>query len=400
MATIQLVYRSAEPGSRQGEICIKISQRRRFAMIPTGYFVSREEWDPAMCMPVARGDSSRSEYLSEARSGLAIDLARAQRMASRIESRGQLLSPAEIAEAYSRNLSDISFFGNIQNHSSRLRNAGRIRTSETYIASMRSFRKFRNGEDLPMDAITGKLLEEYQTYLYSRGLIPNTVSFYMRVLRAVYNKAVEEDLIDDRKPFRKVYTGIARTRKRALRAADLRLVREMDLGGNPALQYARDIFLLSFYLRGMSFIDMAFLRVENLHDGVLTYRRRKTGQTLKIAWTGEMQEILKRYPSPVDGYLLPIIKKADGSELSSYRNAAYNINRNLKEIGRKAGFGFPLTMYVARHSWATVAKNKGVPISVISEGMGHESESTTRIYLASLDTSLIDRANELIISAI
>ena len=57
----------------------------------------------------------------------------------------------------------------------------------------------------------------------------------------------------------------------------------------------------------------------------------------------------------------------------------------------------PLTMHVARHCWASVAKSKNIPLSVISEGMGHDSEETTRIYLASLDTSVVDKANSLIL---
>lgn len=168
----------------------------------------------------------------------------------------------------------------------------------------------------------------------------------------------------------------------------------------PDLDFARDIFLMSFYLRGMSFVDMAFLRKSDLSDGYVTYRRRKTGQLLTIAWTPEMAQILEKYPPNPTSYLLPIIRRAGKNERNMYHNMSYTINRRLKAIANMADIRMPLTLYVARHSWASAAKAKGIPLSVISQGMGHDSESTTQIYLASLDTAVIDSANALIIASL
>ncbi|MBD5153522.1 MAG: tyrosine-type recombinase/integrase, partial [Oscillibacter sp.] len=156
----------------------------------------------------------------------------------------------------------------------------------------------------------------------------------------------------------------------------------------------------SFMLRGMSFIDMAYLRKSDLLNGYVAYRRRKTGQLLTIEWTKEMQMILDKYPENDSEYLLPIIRNARTNERYTYRNVGYNINHNLKTVAKKVGITIPLTLYVARHSWASVAKAKGIPLSVISEGMGHDSEATTQIYLASLDTSVVDKANSLILKSL
>ena len=158
--------------------------------------------------------------------------------------------------------------------------------------------------------------------------------------------------------------------------------------------------MMSFMLRGMSFIDMAYLRKSDLANGYVTYRRRKTGQQLIIEWTKEMQILLDKYPENISDYLLPIIKSPGLNERSTYRNVGYNINYNLKRIAEKAGIGISLTLYVARHSWASIAKSKGIPLSVISEGMGHDSEATTQIYLASLDTSVVDKANSIILKSL
>lgn len=106
-----------------------------------------------------------------------------------------------------------------------------------------------------------------------------------------------------------------------------------------------------------------------------------------------MQEIVSKYNNPLSEYLLPIIKPTNKDERRQYQNAMYLINKKLKILGIKIGCQLPLTMYVARHSWASIARDKNIPISIISEGMGHNSELTTQIYLASLDTKIVDNAN-------
>lgn len=227
----------------------------------------------------------------------------------------------------------------------------------------------------------------------------NSISFYMRILRAVYNKAVDKDLAQQKFPFRHVYTGIDRTVKRALPIKIIKQIIQLDLTDYPQEAYARDMFLFSFYTRGMSFIDMAFLQKSALQNDILSYRRRKTGQQLFIKWESCMQEIVNRYKSESSEYLLPIISSSKPNARQQYKNALFRVNRILKRVAVKVELTIPLSMYVARHSWASIAHSKNIPISIISEGMGHDSESTTQIYLASLDTSLIDKANAIIIKS-
>lgn len=191
-----------------------------------------------------------------------------------------------------------------------------------------------------------------------------------------------------------------KTVKRALPITLIKKIRNLDLGSLPDLDYARDMFMMSFYLRGMSFVDMTYLKKTDLKNGCVVYRRRKTGQLLLIAWTSEMQLILDKYPANSSQYLLPIIRNKNVNERSVYRSMGYKINKMLKQVAQMTDIAVPLTLYVARHSWASAAKAKGIPVSVISEGMGHDSELTTRIYLASLDTSAIDNANAVILNAL
>ncbi|MCM1142285.1 MAG: tyrosine-type recombinase/integrase, partial [Muribaculum sp.] len=191
-----------------------------------------------------------------------------------------------------------------------------------------------------------------------------------------------------------------KTVKRAIPLEAVRKMKNLDLTLTQRLDFARDMFLMSFYLRGISFIDLAYLKKSDLKNGYLSYRRRKTNQMLTIEWTKDMQTLLDKYQENPTEYLMPIITRLDVNQRNTYRNVGYNINHNLKTIAPMIGVNIPLTMYVARHSWASAAKAKGIPLSVISEGMGHDSEATTQIYLASLETSVVDKANSLILKSL
>ncbi len=258
----------------------------------------------------------------------------------------------------------------MQENIDRMHRLGKVRTGETYTCTLNSFMRFRQGKDVLWKDFDADLTASYEAYLKSTGVSMNTISFYNRILRAVYNRAVEKGFTKQVFPFKNVYTGVEKTIRRGLPIKTIRNIRNLDLSHCPSLDYARDMFLFSFYTRGMSFVDMAYLKKNDLKNGILTYRRKKTGQRLCIRWERDMQDILEKY---------------------------HLVNKKLKFIGSILQLSIPLTMYVARHSWATVAKSKNIPLSVISEGMGHDSENTTLIYLASLNTEIIDKANKLIL---
>lgn len=279
----------------------------------------------------------------------------------------------------------------------QLQKLGKTRTAETYQSALASFMRFREDKDVLISHIKDNLIVAYENSMKASGLSSNTTSFYMRILRAVYNRAVKQGITKQKYPFQYVYTGVAKTRKRAVDISIVRRLAEMDLDRNPSAALARDMFLFSFYTRGMSFVDMAYLRKSDLSRGTLTYRRRKTGQNLFIRWEKCMDEIVSSYDNPSSFYLLPIITSSDTDERQQYINMSHKINHSLKSLGKKLGLPTPLTMYVARHTWANAARKKKIPISVISEGMGHTSEMTTRIYLSSLDADIIDRANKKIL---
>lgn len=275
---------------------------------------------------------------------------------------------------------------------------GQFRTSETYSTTLNSFRRFRGGSDVMLEDIRPELFEAYEIHLKRHQLSPNTITFYMKHLRAVYNRAVDDGLIADCHPFKRVSTSMERTSKRAIPLRLIRKMKELDYANNASRSFARDMFLFSFYTRGMSFVDIAYLQKKNLKGNILYYRRKKTNQQLTIRWESCMQDILQRYAAdPSSPYLFSIIKESTTDPRRQYHNALFRVNRHLKEIGKALGVQQPLTMYCARHSWASIAHEEGIPLSVISEGMGHDSEKTTQIYLASLKAEVIDKANRKIL---
>ena len=291
------------------------------------------------------------------------------------------------------NKTNENVFDYIRDHISHLRAQCRTATADHCQQALCSLKKFSGKEELLFKEITSFLITNYEAWLKARRLCRNTTSFYMRTLRTVYNQAVREGLTVDVQPFRRVYTGIDKTVKRALSVAELKRIKSLDLSLHPRLDFARDLFLLAFYLRGISFIDLAFLRKADLQDGYITYCRRKTGRPLSIRWETEMQQLLDKHPASQTRYLLPIIREENGLEHKQYRNQEQCINRRLKVIAKLLRLSMPLTLYVARHSWASIARSQDIPIAVISEAMGHDSEQTTQIYLNSILMDRIDEAN-------
>lgn len=273
-----------------------------------------------------------------------------------------------------------------------------ISTAANYKSTLKSFKRFRNGKNIALSKINDKVIQQYEAYLKNEGIKMNTVSFYMRVMRAVYNRAVEDGLAAEKQLFKNVYTGIDKTEKRAVPLQTIKAIKELYMPSR-TLHFARDMFLFSFYTRGMSFVDMAYLKKTDLDNGILTYKRRKTKQQLSIKWEKCMQDIVNKWPS-YNEYLLPIITIAGKDERTQYKSCQKNVNQQLRKISKMLKMRKGITMYVARHSWASIAKNMNIPLGVISDSMGHTSLKTTQIYLSAIDMDIINKANLKIIKRI
>lgn len=400
MASIKLKFRAHMDNTKVGVLYFQVIHDRVVKQVKTDYRIYECEWDKQRCDIVKDFPLSavRNEALKIIRDKVVWEQQKLEYIVKSFESAGNLYTADEIIKRYKAATSDeTTVFEYMRRQSERMLKLGRVRTGETYRQTLNSFMRFRNGVDLYFDMLDADMVEQYESYMRSNCLSRNTTSFYIRILRSIYNRAVGEGLAKQTDPFKRVYTGVDKTAKRAITLKEIRRIKELDLTDKPDLDFARDIFLFSFYLRGMSFIDLAYLRKKDLANGYITYIRKKTGQQLSIRWERSMQEIVNKYPENPTPYLLPIIAKQDGTERKQYLNKILFVNRKLKQIAQLAKIATPLTMYVSRHSWASIAKSKNVPLSVISEGMGHDNEETTRIYLASIRTNQIDDANSRIL---
>ena len=402
---------------KEGGLYFQIIHNRVVRQLNTDYKVFAEEWDAESESVVVNGN--RSNLLLGIQERLAWDVARLEKVVRSLETERRRFTADDVITMFHKLTKESSLFTFMHGVIAQLKQLGKVRTSETYTATLKSFMAFRDEQDVPLDGISSDMMLMYEAHLKARGVRMNTISFYMRNLRAVYNRAVEKGLTQPNNPFRHVYTGVDKTVKRAIPIKAIKALKELDLSMKPSLDFARDMFLFSFYTRGMSFVDIAYLKKTDLQNGILTYRRRKTGQELSIKWEKCMAEIIAKYPENKTDYLLPIIKEegngrnsvshqaclngrvvtdeGKANERRQYDNTLHLVNYRLKELSTMLKLQRPLTMYVARHSWASAAKAKNVPLSVISEGMGHDSEATTQIYLASLETSVVDKANKMIL---
>ena len=402
MTSIKVKFRPSSTIQKEGTLHYQIIHHREVRKLRTGYRLFPSEWNTVLKrINVSAGkNEERRLYLRALKKHIDADLFKIKECISRLKQENKPYTADRIVELYSTYERSCTFLLYGKELLVELKKIGKVRTADTYRNALGSFERFLNDRaDIPLEDMDSNLMIAYESWLKGTGICPNTSSYYMRNLRAIYNRAVEQGFVTQQNPFKHVYTGIDKTKKRTVSLDVIREIRDLKLT-KKSLIFARDIFLFSFYTRGMSFVDMAFLKKKDLQNGILTYRRNKTGQLLFVKWEKPMQELIDKYDTFDTPYLLSVIRNNGVDEWHQYQNAAHRINRNLKQIGKQIGLDIPLTTYVARHAWASIAQSKNVSLSVISEALGHDSEQTTRIYLASLDTSVVDKANSLILKSI
>ncbi len=290
------------------------------------------------------------------------------------------------------------------------------RTAQAYRAAVARLRSFMDGRNITLDQMSASLMTDFQNSLKAEGCGMNTVSFYMRMLRAVYNKGVAEGRTPRRAEniFGNVYTGIATTRKLALTADDLTRISALD-PTDPEnagrrkfkempehLAPAVAMFLFCYHARGMCFVDMAHLKKSDVQDDTIVYYRHKTGQRIELSMLPVMRRIIEWFAAPTTGseYVFPVLNDPSRDISLQYESGLRLQNKRLKGVAVFCRIKTRFSSHSARHSWATVAKGAGLPLAVISEGLGHSNQKTTEIYLASLERSVMDKASRLVSEAI
>ena len=402
MATFKLKFRPSTTEGKPGTLYFQVTHRRSTRTVNTDYRVMPEEWDGRTSFIRITGTPERQAELQLIASKLRWD---SRQITSLITEKEQAMveyTADDIMSAFRLLPPCPTWFGFIHGMVAKKLRIGRLGTAKTYRDALASFSRYRNGEDIAIDALDADLMIQYEAWLKEQGVKRNSSSCYLRTLRTLYRKAAEKGLTTDKDIFRHVFTGFAPTVKRALSIDTIRDIRRLNLPDDSDLAFARDMFMLCIYLQGISFVDMAYLKKDDIKNGLLQYSRKKTGQSISIGWEPVMQEIVDTYAHLTKGspYLLPIITKQDGTERRQYERMEHKVNRLLKRIGGMVGLQVPLTTYVGRHCWASTMRDMGVSLSIVSKGLGHESLKTMQIYLSSIDTEGVMKANRQLIGKI
>ena len=393
MATVKVKFRPSSVPGKAGTVVYQVIHLRQVRLVTAGVRLQPDQWEALQHRP---SFAPLTPVQKQVKGGLML----LHRVILALEGAGQAYTADDVVRRFRTCRSSLSFTQFMGKEIRTLVFAGKPGTARNRQSALRSFSAFLGDRDMPFSAFTEELVGEYDAWLAARGLSRNSRSFYLRILRVVYNKAVSCGLAEQTFPFGEVYTGVARTRKRAVREEVIARLLRADWSYSPALSLACDLFIFSYCMRGMPFIDMAYLKKSDIRGNFVRYFRRKTGQLLEVRLEPLPARIVRKYAGKTAAgpYVFPLLKTEETHHAyRQYQTALRYYNRQLKRLSALLKLDVELSSYTTRHSWATAARNHQVPISVISAGMGHTSEKTTRIYLASLENAVIDEANRKIV---
>ncbi len=382
-------------------IIFRLTHNTKTTSIASGYSTRKKFWDDKnRCF---RNTFKGTESPQRLNNFLVKRKAQLVDIITKLEEKGELkfLSIIQLKEKLVASNSKQSVFAFTENLIEDFVEAKRIGTARSYREVLRSIRVFRNQRNLSFNEVNLDFLKKFETAYLSRGNSLGGLAVYMRTLRAIYNKAIKAGVAEQEGyPFKDYAIRTGKTRKRAIPIEAIQKIKDLDLNPKEALFNDRNTFLMSFYLRGMPYVDLAHLKVSNIIDGRIQYDRQKTAEPFDIKIPEQLSPILKiliKGKSKED-YVLPIIKRK--SSVLQYRDiqwARARYNRNLKQIAQMAGIEEKLTSYVSRHSYASIADEMGIPVTAISQMLGHEKISTTQAYLNKLRKSKLDEyQNEVI----
>lgn len=395
--SIKSKLRFSQGVTTSGRVVYVLTRGSESRRISTGIPVRTVEWNVALGRPIATC-AYDCEEIRNIDEQINEGLTSLQDIVERLDASGESYDLERVAKLFMSGKRQMTLAAFMRQEIFYKQQCNHQGTARNYATALRSFLSYCDGVEWPVKEITPDLMEDYASWLAGRGVCNNSISFYMRVLRAVYMRMVRDGMTLDRHPFAHVYTGVDKTRKRAITESDIMRIKSLKLDEQKTICFVRDMFLLSFYMMGISFVDLAFLKKTDVVGGHIIYNRCKTGQRIKVGIVDKIKRLIDKYPASDDSpYLLPIITYPDKDARRQYQNKLQQANKYLKIIAKEAGVTANLSTYTSRHSWASIAKTKNINISTISDALGHQNETTTRIYLATLDNGHIDRANELIL---
>lgn len=383
-------------------IIYRLSHNHLTITISSGYAVPENAWDGKYhkIRPGYKGienvtrvnnllQKTRSQYMD---------------VITQLKDKGEIsfLSINDIKERLVQAPSDLTFFDYTQKQIDAQKKQGRLGNARSYENTLREVKNFRKEKDISFTSLNYSFLKKFEASYLNRGLSENGLAVHMRTIRAIYNKAIKDKVVEkEAYPFERYSIKTKPTKKRAISLGAIQKIVALTFEEDNPLFDARNMFLMSFYLMGAPFVDLVFLKRSNIIDGRVQYKRQKTGRFYDIKIFENLMPIMNYYlkDKKPDEFLLPVIKREKPSDqYKDFLWAQKRYNKRLKEIAKLAGIEEKLTSYVSRHSFASIANNMAIPVTAISEMLGHQKLTTTQVYLAGLSKDTIDSYNEKIIS--
>jgi len=396
MATLKLLlYKSKTLKNGKHPVMIRITHGK-LKYISTGYSSTEDEWDASNSQfSTLKKNRTRLNNL------LATKYTEAEDAIIELEKKGKPYTVDDIARKIASDEESAYFLDYTRKQIDSLKKAKRLGNAAVYQTIYNIVKEFVNEKDFTFDELNYKWLNKFETHCLSEKASINGVNVYMRTIRALYNKAIKEKVaLKELYPFTEYKIKHEKPIKRAISLEDIKKIKKLRLKKDTFKWHVRNYFMFSFYCMGMSWVDMAYLKLENIKDGRILYKRAKTGKEYSIMVTDKIQEILVLYTAGKKrgDFIFPIILRPKDPELArkDLKNGIKNYNKYLRKIAEQCKIETNLTSYVARHSWATIANRKGVHIGIISEGLGHEDIKTTQTYLEGFGSEELDQANQMI----
>jgi len=401
--TISLVLKNYERSDKTRSINLRITHNRKVAWIPLNTYVTSEEWI-SEAEQINKKKCKRYSNIDRVNDYLLKKRIAANEVINGMYQSGdaEFLSVTDIKNAILDKREAHSFESFTNQIIQEMKSANKHGNASIYETTKNFVIKNNGGQDIMFQRINYQFLKQLETSHIAAGNTVNSLSVYMRTLRAIYNRAIKENVAKkDWYPFSNYSIKNTKTKKRAISKEDIKKIEDYKPEKGSQRFHARNYFLFSFYMIGLNFADIAFIKPSNIIKGRLEYTRKKTNKNYSLALFDKPQKILDYYKKGKnkDEYIFPIIIREDPEWIrKDIKNGLKTFNKYLRKIGDELEIEGEMSSYVARHSWATIGKFLNVPIQVISEGLGHDSIQTTQIYLDSFDNGVIDDASRLIIS--
>lgn len=380
-------------------IVLRLVKDRKKKVIRLGILIEKSYWDATKNK--IKPNCPNFEYLENI---ITEKLSKYQKQVLEFQSIGRDFSLNQLIEAVEKPTKNISISDYLNLVIENLTKENRIGNATHYQALYNSLDRFTKINQLQFVDIDVPFLNKYETYLRSIGNKNNSISIKMRTLKAVYNKAVKDNIVKkDYYPFNEYNVSKLKdsTPKRSILKEDIQKIISLDvktISKRPQslLQFSKDLFLFSYLGCGINMVDMAHLKKSNIISNRIVYKRHKTGKQISFLLQPHALEIMQRYEDGNNDYIFPILDDSihitPEQQFRRIKKVTYVANKNLKKIGESINLSIPLTTYCARHSFATILKRSGINVAIISEALGHSDLKTTQIYLDSFENSQIDEA--------